>query len=83
MADRAINVAVLEGDLSLRQLFWSWRLSGRGNPRAHMEAKSHEAMWRAKSTSGGFSVSFFWPAQRIKFSQRRRGEQRSAKQRQL
>ena len=60
MADRSIRVAVLEGDFA--------SLSAAGFPLSlslqlqESALKLSDAMWTAKSTAGGFSVSFFWPS---------------------
>ena len=59
MADRSFRVVVLEGDFA--------GLSAAGFPlslcvRLQQSAlKLPDAMWTAKSTAGGFSVSLFWP----------------------
>ena len=59
MTDRAIRVAVLEGDFaSLCALGLSLSL---GVQLQQSYLKLSEAYWTARSTSGGFSVSFFWP----------------------
>ena len=64
MADRAIKVAVLEGDFaSLCALGFPLPLSLQLQQSC---LRLNEAMWTAKSTSGGFSVSFFWPAPDLK-----------------
>ena len=60
MADKAIRVAVLDGDLaSLCALGFPLSL---GIQLQQSCLKLSEAHWTARSTSGGFSVSFFWPA---------------------
>ena len=53
MADRAIAVAVLEGDFAAISL--SLQLQS-------CDLKLSEAMWTAKSSSSGFSVSLYWPS---------------------
>ena len=59
MADRAIQVAVLEGCFA--------SLSALGFPMAlslqlqQSDLRLDAAMWTAKSSKAGFSVSFFWP----------------------
>ena len=59
MANRAIKVAVLEGDFAA--------ICDLGLPFSlclHLQSsdlKLCEAMWSAKSSSTGFSVSLFWP----------------------
>ena len=60
MADKAIRVAVLEGDFTtLCALGFPLSL---GVQLQQSCLKLSEAHWTAKSNSGGFSVSFFWPA---------------------
>ena len=60
MADRSIKVAVLEGDFA--------GLSAAGFPLSlcvqlqRSALKLTDALWTAKSSAGGFSVSFFWPS---------------------
>ena len=60
MANIAVKVAVVEGDFA--------SLVGLGFPLSlslHLQEKSlrlSQANWTAKSTSGGFSISLFWPA---------------------
>ena len=59
MADRAIRVAVLVGDFaSLCALGLPLSL---GVQLQQSCLKLSDAQWTARSTSGGFSVSFFWP----------------------
>ena len=64
MADKAIKVAALEGD------FASLCALGFPLPPSLQLQQSclrlNEAMWTAKSSSGGFSVSLFWPASDLK-----------------
>ena len=60
MADKPIKVAVLEGDFaSLCSLGFPISLSLQLQQSC---LRLSDAMWTAKSTQGGFSVSFFWPA---------------------
>ena len=60
MADKAIRVAVLDGNFaSLCALGFPLSLGIQLQPSC---LKLSEAHWTARSTSGGFSVSFFWPA---------------------
>ena len=59
MVDRAIKVALLEGDFAAicdlgLPISLSLQLQSLG-------LKLSEAMWTAKSSSSGFSVSQFWP----------------------
>ena len=64
MADKAIKVAVLEGDFaSLCALGFPLPLSLQLQQSC---LRLNEAMWTARSTNGGFSVSFFWPASDLK-----------------
>ena len=64
MADKAIKVAVLKGDFAS---LVPWGSSATKSPApAKLFEAYNEAMWTAKSTSGGFSVSFFWPAPDLK-----------------
>ena len=64
MADKAIKVAVLEGNFaSLCALGFPLSLSLQLQQSC---LRLDEAMWTAKSTTGGFSVSFFWPAPDLK-----------------
>ena len=59
MADRAIRVAVLEGYFA--------SLSALGLPMPlslqlqQSDLRLNAAIWTAKSSKAGFSVSFFWP----------------------
>ena len=60
MADRAIRVAVFEGDFaSLCALGFPLSL---GVQLQQSYLKLSEAQWSARSSSGGVSVSCFWPA---------------------
>ena len=64
MADKAIKVAVLEGDFaSLCALGFPLPLSLQLQQSC---VRLNEAMWTARSTNGGFSVNFFWPASDLK-----------------
>ena len=60
MVDRAIKVAVLEGDFAaICDLGFPFSLS------LHLQScdiKLSEAMWTHKSSSSGFSVSLYWPS---------------------
>ena len=59
MADRAIQVAVLEGYFaSLSALGFPMPLSLQLQ---QSDLRLNAAMWTAKSSKAGFSVSFFWP----------------------
>ena len=84
MADRAIQVAVLEG------YFASLSALGFPMPLSLQLQQSHlrldAAMWTAKSSKAGFSVSFFWPVANQDVSEvkclkkkRRRRNKRKAK----
>ena len=60
MADKAVKVAVLEGDFaSLLNLGFPFSLSFQLQEGS---LRLNQALWIAKSTKGEFSVSFFWPA---------------------
>ena len=82
MADRAIRVAVLEGYFaSLSTLGFpmslSWQLQ-------QSNLRLERAMWTAKSSKTGFSVSFFWPVANhgvssLKKPNKRRKNRRKAK----
>ena len=64
MADKTIKIAVLEGDFaSLCALGFPLPLSLQFQQSC---LRLNEAMWTAKSSSGGFSVSLFWPAPDLK-----------------
>ena len=64
MPDKAIKVAVLEGDFaSLCTLGFPLPLSLQLQ---QICLRLNEAMWTAMFSSGGFSVSFFWPASDLK-----------------
>ena len=82
MADKAIKVAVLEGDFaSLCALGFPLSLSLQLQQSC---LRLNEAMWTAKSTSGGFSVSFFWPAPDLKSQvQPKKRKRRRAKARKM
>ena len=73
----AIKVSVLEGDFA--------QLSTLGLPlplciQLQISClKLDEAMWTAKSSSGGFSVNLFWPPEEIVQSKKRRKRRRRAK----
>ena len=60
MANKAVRVAVIEGDFA--------SLVGLGFPLSlslqlqESNLRLDQALWTAKSTKGGFSVSLFWPA---------------------
>ena len=77
MADRAIKVAVLEGDFAA--------LSNVGLPLSvslqlqKMGLKLSTALWTVKSTSFGFSVSLFWPNESVTVGRRKRRRRRRAK----
>ena len=70
MADRAIKVAVLEGDFAA--------LSNLGLPLSvslqlqEMGLKLSTALWTVRSTSSGFSVSLFWPNESVTVGRRKR-----------
>ena len=80
--DRAIHIAVLEGYFaSLSTLGFpmslSWQLQ-------QSNLRLERAMWTAKSSKTGFSVSFFWPVANhgvysLKKSNKRRKNRRKAK----
>lgn len=79
MADRAIKVAVLEGDFAAicdLGLPFSLCLQLQSS-----DLKLCEAMWSAKSSSTGFSVSLFWPygvsTERVKSKKKRSRRKRS------
>ena len=78
MADKPIKVAVLEGDFaSLCALGFPLSLSLQLQQSC---LRLYEAMWTAKTTSGGFSVSFFWPTSDLKSQvQPKRRRKRRAK----
>ena len=77
MADRAIKVAVLEGDFAA--------LSNLGLPLSvslqlqEMGLKLSTALWTVRSTSSGFSVSLFWPNESVTVGRRKRRRRRRAK----
>ena len=60
MADNAVRVAVLDGDFA--------RLTAMGLPMAisvqlqQMALKLSDALWTAKNSNSGFSVSLYWPS---------------------
>jgi len=79
MADRAIKVAVLEGDFAAicdLGLPFSLCLQLQSS-----DLKLREAMWFAKSSRTGFSVSLFWPygvsTERVKTKKKRSRRKRS------
>ena len=74
MVDRAIKVALLEGDFAaICDLGLPFSLSLQLQS---FGLKLSEAMWTAKSSSSGFSVSLFWPSgivsERMKTKKKRR-----------
>jgi len=73
MANRGIKVAVLEGDFAaICDLGLSFSLCLQLQS---SDLKLCEAMWSAKSSSTGFSVSLFWPygvsTERVKSKKKR------------
>ena len=77
MADRAIKVAVLEGDfaaLSNLRLPLSVSLQLK-----EMGLKLSTALWTVRSTSSGFSVSLFWPNESVTVGRRKRRRRAKAK----
>ena len=78
MVDRAIKVALLEGDFAaICDLGLPFSLSLQLQS---FGLKLSEAMWTAKSSSFGFSVSIFWPSdvmsERMKTKKKRRHRKR-------
>ena len=70
MADKAIKVAVLEGEfVSLVGLGFPLSLSIQLQESCLILSK---AQWTAKSTKSGFSVGFIWPAPDLKVPRRNR-----------
>ena len=66
MVDRAIKVAILEGDFAaICDLGFPLALSLQLQTNA---LKLSEALWTAKSSGSGFSVSLFWPSEATKVS---------------
>lgn len=63
MVDRAIKVAILEGDFAaICDLGFPLALS----PQLQTNAlKLYESLWTAKSSGSGFSVSLFWPSTKV------------------
>lgn len=60
MSDRAMKVAVLEGDfVALYNLGLPFSISYQLQEKG---LKLPEALWTAKSSAAGFSVSLFWPS---------------------
>ena len=60
MVDRAIKVAALEGDFAA---IWDLEFPISLSLQLHScDLKQSEAMWTAKSSSSGFSVSLYWPS---------------------
>ena len=80
MADKAVRVAVLEADFaSLCALGLPLSL---GVQLQQSCLKQSDAQWTARSTSGGFSVSFFWPApEKVKIVNQPRKKKRKRRQR--
>ena len=63
MVDRAIKVAILEGDFAaICDLGFPLALSLQLQTNA---LKLSEALWTAKSSGSGFSVSLFWPSTKV------------------
>ena len=63
MVDRAIKVAILEGDFAaICDLGFPIALCLQLQTNA---LKLSEAMWTAKSSGSGFSVSLFWPTSKV------------------
>jgi len=60
MADKPIKVAVLEGDFAALSLL-GFPL-GVAIQLQQSNLNLADALWTAKSSNSGFSVSFFWPA---------------------
>ena len=78
MVDRAIKVAVLEGDFAaICDLGFPFSLSLQLQS---CDLKLSEAIWTAKSSSSGFSVSLYWPsaamAEKVKPKRNRRRRKR-------
>ena len=61
MADRPIKVALLEGDFAVLSLL-GFPL-GLTIQLQQSNLNLADALWTAKSSKSGFSVSFYWPAQ--------------------
>ena len=79
MADRAIRVAVLEGYLtSLSTLGFRMSLSLQLQ---QSNLRLETAMWTAKSSETGFSVSFFWPVANHSVSSLKRTNKKRRKSR--
>ena len=81
MADRAIKVAVLEGNFAA--------LSNLGLPLSvsiqlqEMGLKLSTALWTVRSSSSGFSVSLFWPNENVTVRRHKRRRRRRAKAKSL
>ena len=78
LVDRAIKVAVLEGDFAaICDLGFPFSLSLQLQS---CDLKLSEAMWTAKSSSSGFSVSLYWPSgamtEKVKPKRKRRHRKR-------
>ena len=79
MVDRAIKVAILEGDFAaICDLGFPIALCLQLQTNA---LKLSEAMWTAKSSGSGFSVSLFWPTSKVSNvkSQKKRRRRRKHK----
>ena len=78
MADRPIKVALLEGDFAVLSLL-GFPL-GLTIQLQQSNLNLADALWTAKSSKSGFSVSFYWPAQVTTSKTKRKRKRRRSKQ---
>ena len=78
MADKPIKVALLEGDFAVLSLL-GFPL-GLTIQLQQSNFNLADALWTAKSSKSGFSVSFYWPAQVTASKTKRKRKRRKSKQ---
>ena len=78
MADKPIKVALLEGDFAVLSLL-GFPL-GLTIQLQQSNLNLADALWTAKSSKSGFSVSFYWPAQVTVSKTKRKRKRRKSKQ---
>ena len=77
MADRAVKVAVLEGDfVALCNLGLPFSISYQLQEKG---LKLPDALWTVKSSINGFSVSLYWPSSLLQHESLKRDKGREAR----